>query len=68
MFALIIAPVLTSAKSAKLTLKTVWIPIIVALMISLDMGTASSPILYIVFGAVGGYMCWWFSRRKQNNL
>ncbi len=66
--ALIIAPVLTSAKSAKLTLKTVWIPIIVALMISLDMGTASSPILYIVFGAVGGYMCWWFSRRKQNNL
>ncbi len=66
--ALIIAPVLTSAKSAKLTLKTVWIPIIVALMISLDMGTASSPILYIVLGAVGGYMCWWFSRRKQNNL
>lgn len=66
--ALIIAPVLTSAKSAKLTLKTVWIPIIVALMISLDMGTASSPILYIVLGAVGGYTCWWFSRHKQNNL
>lgn len=66
--ALIIAPVLTSAKSAKLTLKTVWIPIIVALMISLDMGTASSPILYIVLGAVGGYMCWLLSRRKQNNL
>lgn len=62
--ALIIAPVLTSAKSAKLTLKTVWIPIIVALMISLDMGTASSPILYIVLGAVGGYMFWWLSRRK----
>lgn len=65
--ALIIAPVLTSAKSAKLTLKTVWIPIIVALMISLDMGTASSPILYIVLGAVGGYMCWWLSRRKQKH-
>ena len=62
--ALIIAPVLSSAKSAKLTLKTVWIPIIVALMISLDMGTASSPILYIVLGAVGGYMFWWLSRRK----
>ncbi len=62
--ALIIVPVLSSAKSAKLTLKTVWIPIIVALMISLDMGTASSPILYIVLGAVGGYMFWWLSRRK----
>lgn len=63
--ALIIAPVLTSAKSAKLTLKTVWIPIIVALMISLDMGTASSPILYIVLGAVGGYTVWRLSRRKR---
>ena len=32
--ALIIAPVLTSAKAAKIGLKTVWIPLVVALMIS----------------------------------
>lgn len=64
--ALIIAPMLTSARSAKLTLKTVWIPIIVALMISLDVGIASSPVLYIVSGAVGGYLFWRLSRRKPS--
>lgn len=64
--ALIIAPMLTSARAARLTLKTVWIPIIVALMISLDMGAVSSPILYIVLGAVGGYLFWRLSRRKPS--
>lgn len=62
--ALIIAPVLTSAKSAKLTLKTVWIPVVVALMISLDLGAASSPILYIVLGGAGGLLFWKLSRRR----
>jgi len=62
--ALIIAPVITSARAAKLTLKTVWIPLVVALMISLDLGAASSPILYIVLGALGGYLFWAISRRK----
>ena len=64
--ALIIAPVLTSAKSAKLTFKTVWIPVIVALMISLDLGTISSPILYILLGGIGGYTVWRLSRSKPN--
>ena len=62
--ALIIAPVITSAKAANLKWKTVWIPLVVALMISLDMGTVSSPILYIVLGALGGLALWWIPRRK----
>lgn len=56
--ALIIAPVITSAKAAKLKWKTVWIPFVVALMISVDMGVVSSPILYIVLGALGGFIYW----------
>lgn len=56
--ALIIAPVITSAKAAKLKWNTVWIPLVVALMISIDIGIASSPILYIVLGALGGYIAW----------
>lgn len=63
--ALIIAPVITSAKAANLKWKTVWIPLVVALMISLDMGTVSSPILYIVLGALGGFLLWWIPRRKK---
>ena len=54
--ALIIAPVLTSAKAAKIGLKTVWIPLVVALMISLDLGFISNPILYILFGGFGGFL------------
>lgn len=61
--ALIIAPVLTSARAAKLTWKTVWIPLVVALMISLDLGAVSSPILYIVLGGAGGFMVWWLASR-----
>lgn len=62
--ALIVAPVLTSAKSAKLKWKTVWIPFVVAIMISLDLGAVSSPILYIVLGGLGGFLIWWWSNYK----
>lgn len=62
--ALIIAPVITSAKAAKLKWKTVWIPFIVALMISLDLGLVSNPILYIVLGALGGFFVWWLPQRR----
>ena len=61
--ALIVAPVLSSAKAAKLRWRTVWIPCVVALMISLDLGVASSPILYIVLGALFGFLVWWVPRR-----
>ncbi len=54
--ALIIAPVLTSAKAAKIGWKTVWIPLVVALMISMDIGIVSSPITYIILGGLGGYL------------
>lgn len=64
--ALIIAPVITSAKAARLTAKTVWIPLIVALMISIDLGFISNPILYIVIGGAGGFTLWWWPRRKLN--
>lgn len=63
--ALIVAPVITSARAAKLTLKTVWIPLLVALMISLDMGFISNPILYIILGGLGGYLFWKIGRTKN---
>ena len=64
--ALIIAPVITSAKAAKLTWKTVWIPLLVALLISIDAGFISNPILYIVLGGVGGWLLWWLPRRAAS--
>jgi chromate transporter len=54
--ALIIAPVITTARAAGLNLKTFWIPIVVATMISLGIGFASDPILYILLGGAGGYI------------
>ena len=67
--ALIIAPVITSAKAARLNRFTVLIPMIVALMISLDLGFISNPILYIILGAAGGFLFWWIPRRHldKNN-
>lgn len=62
--ALIIAPVVTSAKAARLTIKTVWIPLVVALMISLNLGVVSNPIIYIILGGMGGYLFWAMGRRK----
>lgn len=68
--ALIIAPVITSAKAAKLGLKTIWIPLIVALMISssqlfgINLGFGSNPILFIILGGLGGWLFWRLSVRK----
>ena len=63
--ALIVAPVLTSAKAAGIGWKTVWIPLIVALMISINIGFVSNPILYIILGAAGGYAYWKWSLRRM---
>lgn len=65
--ALIIAPVITSAKAAKLTLKTMWIPLVVALLISIDMGFISNPILYIVLGALGGFAAWKWGHKNLSS-
>jgi len=54
--ALIIAPVLTTARSAGITWKTVVIPIAVALLIYSKLPVVSNPIIYIVLGAIGGYI------------
>ncbi len=53
--ALIIAPVLNSAKSAKIGIKTIWIPVVVALLIWSKLPYVSNPILYIILGGAGGY-------------
>ena len=59
--ALIIAPVITSAKSAGITWKTVWIPVVVALLIWSKLPWISNPILYILLGGLAGYF--WYCRR-----
>lgn len=52
--ALIIAPVLTSAKASKIGLKTVWIPVVVALCVWSKWPFVSNPILWIVLGGTAG--------------
>ena len=52
--ALIVAPVISAAKAAKLNWKTVWIPVVVALTIWSGLPVVSSPVLWIALGAVGG--------------
>lgn len=61
--ALIIAPVLTSAKAAGIGLKNVWIPAGVALLIYSGIPYVSNPIVYILAGGVAGYIV--FSRRAM---
>lgn len=54
--ALIIAPVITSAKTAKINWKTFMIPVTVALLIWSKLPIVSNPILWIVLGGIGGYI------------
>lgn len=54
--ALIIAPVLTSAKSAGITWRTVAIPASVALLIFSGWPIVSNPIIYIILGGIVGYI------------
>lgn len=61
--ALIIAPVITTAQAAKINWKTIIIPVAVALLIYSGLPFVSNPILYIVLGAVGGYVYY-----THNNL
>lgn len=63
--ALIIAPVITSARAAKIGWKTVAIPLVVALLIWSKLPVVSNPILYIVLGGLGGWYVLW---RAQKNL
>lgn len=54
--ALIVAPVFSTAKTAKINAKTVAIPIAVALLIFSGIPYVSNPIVYIILGGVGGYV------------
>lgn len=63
--ALIIAPVISAAKSAKITWRTAIIPVAVALLIWSKLPVISNPILYIVLGGIGGYI--WFTRRRLHD-
>lgn len=63
--ALIVAPVITSAKSANINYKTFWIPVIVAILISINIGWISNPILYIILGGIGGWFWWRFIYKGQ---
>ena len=54
--ALIIAPVISSAKTAGITWRTVVIPISIALLIYSKIPVISNPILYIVTGGLIGYV------------
>ena len=64
--ALIIAPVITTAKSAGIGWKTIIIPIAVALLIYSGLPIISNPIIFILLGATGGYI--YYIKSIQNKL
>lgn len=61
--ALIIAPVISAARTAKIGWKTVAIPIVVALLIWSKLPIVSNPIVFIVLGGLGGYI--WLRRQHS---
>ena len=63
--ALIIAPVITSAKSARINWKTVWIPVGVALIIWSKIPFISNPIMWIVIGGLTGILVYRRSLKNQ---
>lgn len=63
--ALIVTPVITSARAAGLSWRTLWIPVAVALAIWSKLPVVSNPILYITIGALGG---WLLMRRSRRTL
>lgn len=65
--ALIIAPVITTAKSIKLSWKMAWVPLLVAVAVWSKLPVVSNPILYIVIGGVAGYYFAMRAHRKLKN-
>ncbi|MEF9923557.1 MAG: chromate transporter [Muribaculaceae bacterium] len=61
--ALIVAPVFTTAKSAKINIKTIFIPVITAILIYSGIPYISNPIVFIILGGIGGYIFY-----TRNNL
>lgn len=65
--ALIIAPVITTAKAAKINYKTVIIPMATALLIYSGMPYISNPIVFIISGGLGGYLYYVISVYKKSS-
>lgn len=63
--ALIIAPVITSARASGITWRTMWIPAVVAVAIWSKLPVVSNPILFIIVGALAG---WLLTRRSRRAL
>lgn len=63
--ALIIAPVITSARAAKINWKTAAIPVVVALLIWSKWPVVSNPILWIFLGGLVGYHVY---KKSMSNL
>lgn len=61
--ALIVAPMITTAKASHIGWKTVWIPIVVALLIWSSWPWISNPILFIILGGLAGYL--WLRRQEK---
>lgn len=61
--ALIVAPVISSAKASGITWRTLWIPVLVAVAIWSKLPVISNHILFIVSGAVAGWLVTRHSRR-----
>ena len=64
--ALIIAPVITTARAAKINWKTIIIPVAVATLIYSGLPVVSNPILYIILGGIGGYIYYTQVSLKQH--
>ncbi|MBQ7042763.1 MAG: chromate transporter [Muribaculaceae bacterium] len=62
--ALLIAPVITTARAAKINWKTIFIPISVALLIWSKLPYISNPIIYIILGGLGGYL--WYTQHNYD--
>ncbi len=60
--ALIVSPVLSTARTARINIKTVIIPIVVALGIWMG---GVSPIWFVVLGALGGLFCHYYVVRRK---
>ena len=63
--ALILAPVLTSAKSVGINWKNIWIPVVPALLIWLKIPWVSNPILFIILGGTIGYFVYCHMQLKN---
>lgn len=69
--ALIIAPVITTAKAAKINKITWIIPVVTALLIYSGLPYISNPIVFIILGGLGGYLYYvinsYRKSRKEDN-